>query len=122
VPLRRAPLVPQASCHPHARRPPAPRPPPPPLAQDPLVEAACTAFATLDAMLLRVYAAVGVLFVAWALIELKHVAVGIWLRSGGGAASTDEELVAEGVPRAAAKGPDASARRELERAVLPLSA
>jgi hypothetical protein len=35
----------------------------------------------LDTILLRIYGAVAVLFAAWALIEVKSLAVGIWLQA-----------------------------------------
>jgi hypothetical protein len=71
-------------------------------------------------MLLRVYAAVGVLFVAWALIELKSSALAIWLRTGGPPSAT-ATLDGEGPVKGAPGAVDATARRELQRAILPLS-
>ncbi|GBF92443.1 mechanosensitive ion channel [Raphidocelis subcapitata] len=97
---------------------------------EPILHASGDVFTALDSILLRLYAAVAVLFAAWAAAELKDVAVGLWLRSSsapgrvspglGSAAVSVEGEVSEVVAREMGVA-DATARRELRRAVLPLS-
>lgn len=93
---------------------------------EPMVSSTCAAFATLDAALLRVYAAVGALFASWALIELKNSVVSVWLSNYGPGGSGGVSLGTLSMLGGSAEGDgrgslDANDRLELQRTLLPLS-
>jgi hypothetical protein len=83
-----------------------------------MVDAACAAFVAVDKVIFHAYGAVAVAFATWGLIELKALAVKSWVTSSAHAVTRSDE---EEEDKFLSRAEEARARREMQKAVLPLS-